>query len=84
MMDVYIVENVYGKEPIYTRDIIGVYDHISKAAWTVWELLNQMFGDKPIEDDAMSVNDIVKSGGANYKRADGFKGELKITKYTVL
>ena len=83
-MHAYVVENIYGREPIYTSNIVGVFDHINKAAWTVWETLNRMYSEGMIEDDAPSIVDIIKSNGANYKRVGKFEGLLKITKYEVL
>ena len=47
-------------------------------------MLNHMYSEGRIEDDASSIEDIIKSNGANYKRVGKFEGRLEITKYEVL
>lgn len=83
-MKVYLVEEEWGNDCSGSRNVIGIYDHIAKAGWSVWEKLDLYKRRGKIGGNLPSLDEIIESNGAKWLKDTGsICGEFTISEYEV-
>lgn len=83
-MKVYLVEEEWDNDWVVGRGIVGVYNHITKAAWSIWEKLDLLKRRGKISGDLPSLDEIIDSNGAKWLKDTGsIGGEFTISEYDV-
>ena len=83
-MKVYLVEEEWGNDCGGGRNVIGIYDHIAKAGWSVWEKLDLYKRRGKISGDLPSLDEIIESNGAKWLKDTGsIGGEFTISEHEV-
>ena len=80
---VYLVEQIWIMSGENGRSSIGIYDHISKAAWAIWEDIDRIRKLSSKEYPIPSVKQIIKNKGVQGYCDEGDTIAYKITKFDV-